>query len=185
MNVQVIQHDMPLARWRITGNQLLKMRQRILFGARGSPGWFNHLSADDSKMDEPGQGAMPNGLKFPSQHMPGLHRQVGMFALEGLHPGQLIQADGAFAFLGPLFRPGIHLTAFDDLFLSALIGTLGQPVAEPLRLQPPFLSSRAACLGESCLTMPRAFTSSAISRPVHWLMGRPALLGASQAKAAI
>ena len=125
MNVQVIQHDVPLAGLRITGDQVLKMGQSILFGTPGSPGRFNHLSEHDIEMDEPGQGAMPNGLKFPPQHMTGVHRQVGMFALEGLHPGQLVQADGAFAVLGPLFRLGIHLTPLDDLFVSALIANLG------------------------------------------------------------
>src|SRR5712692_2432398 len=108
-----------------------------------------------------------------------------MLALQGLHTGQLIQADRAFPLCSALGGTCIQLTALDTLFVSPLIGNLGYPVAEPVRLQPPFLSSRAACRGEICSTMPRAFISSAISRPVHWLIGRPALAGASQAKAAI
>jgi hypothetical protein len=50
-------------------------------------------------------------------------------------------------------------------------------------LEIPFFNRRAACRGEICFTMPRAMTSSAISRPVHWLMGRS--LGWSQANASI
>ena len=38
---------------------------------------------------------------------------------------------------------------------------------------------------EIWVTIPRAFISSAISLPVHWLMGRPAFAGASQASVAI
>ena len=43
--------------------------------------------------------------------------------------------------------------------------------------------SLAACLGEILSTMLRAIISSAISRPVHWLIGRPDLSGASHANA--
>ena len=124
MDVQIIQHDVPLDRLRITGDQVLKMRESILFGARGSPGRFDDVSGDDIEIDEPGQGAMPDVLEFPPQHMTGLHRQVGMLAFDGLHAGQFVHADAALAVLGSLFRLGIHLTALDDLFVSALIGDL-------------------------------------------------------------
>ena len=73
MNVQIIQHDVPLDRLRITGDQMLKMRESILFGARGSPGRFDDVPGDDIKIDEPGQRAMPDVLEFASQHMAGLH----------------------------------------------------------------------------------------------------------------
>ena len=36
----------------------------------------------------------------------------------------------------------------------------------------PLFPRRAACRGEICLIIPRRITSSAISRPVHWLIGR-------------
>jgi len=42
-----------------------------------------------------------------------------------------------------------------------------------MRLETPFFSRRAAWRGEICSTMPRAFSSSAISRSVHWLIGHP------------
>jgi hypothetical protein len=57
--------------------------------------------------------------------MTGLHGQVRMLALDGLHAGQFVQADAAFAASGSLFRSGVHLTALDDLFVAALIGYLG------------------------------------------------------------
>lgn len=41
--------------------------------------------------------------------------------------------------------------------------------------------SLAACLGEIVSTILRAIISSAISRPVHWLIGRPDFSGDSQA----
>ena len=174
MDIQVVQDDAPSGGLIITGNQPLEMRQRILFGACGSPGGNNDLSGDDIEIDEPGQGAMPNRLKLAPQHMAWLHGQIGMLALGGLHTSQLIYADAAFSALGPFDCARIQLTPLVDFLVALLIGNLGQPVTEAVRLEPPYFRSRAACLGEICLTMPRFITSSAISRPVHWLMGRPA-----------
>ncbi len=54
MDVQIIQHDVPLGRFLITGDQALKMREGILLGARWSRGGFNHLSRDHIEIDEPG-----------------------------------------------------------------------------------------------------------------------------------
>ncbi len=124
MNVQIIQHDVPLARLPITGDQVLKMRESILFGARGSPRRLDDVAGDDIEIDEPGQRAMPDVLEFPPQHMPGLHWQVGMLAFDSLHAGQFVHADAALAVLGSLFRLGIHLTALHDLFVSARIWNL-------------------------------------------------------------
>jgi hypothetical protein len=55
-------------------------------------------------------------------HMTGLQREVGMLALNGLHPSQLIQNDGAFALPGSLWSTGIHFTPLDNLFVSVFIG---------------------------------------------------------------
>ncbi len=52
-----------------------------------------------------------------------------------------------------------------------------------MRLAIPLLSSRLAWRGEMTAAMPRVRTSSALSRPVHWLMGRPEARGTSQASA--
>ena len=76
-------------------------------------------------------------------------------------------ATGPFALAGSLSRTGIHLTSLTNLLVSLVIGNFRQPVAETVRLKTPFLSRRAACRGEICSTMPWAFISSAISRPVH------------------
>ena len=104
---------------------------------------------------------------LPAQHMARLHRQIGKLALDGLHASQLIHADAAFSLLGTFGCLRIHLAALDDFLLALCIWYLGQPIAEAVRLQAPFFSSRAACRGEICWTIPRLITSSAISRPVH------------------
>ena len=105
-----------------TSDQAPKMGQGILLSAGGSPRWLDDVSAKDIKIDEPRQGAMPDVLKFPPQHMIGLHGQVGMLALDRLHASQFVHADRAFAILGPLRRLGIDRTALDNLFVPALIG---------------------------------------------------------------
>jgi hypothetical protein len=46
------------------------MREGILLGARWSPGGFNHLTSDDIEIDEPGQGAMSDGLEFTPHTKP-------------------------------------------------------------------------------------------------------------------
>ena len=119
MDVQVVQHEMPLRRFGITGNQALEMGQGILLGAGRSRGGFDDVPCDDIKIDEPRQDAMSDVLEFPSQHMAGQHRQVGMLALYGLDTGQLVHADGAFP------GSGIHLTPLDNLFIAVFIGHLG------------------------------------------------------------
>lgn len=109
--------------------------------------------------------------------------QPRMFAFKRLHACHFIGTDRSFSLCSQLRRLFIQLTdAFDRLF-SLRICWGCQPVTDQMRLEIPFLSTRAACRGEICLTMPRAMTSSAISRPVHWLMGRS--LGWSQATALI
>src|SRR5260370_29246924 len=113
------------------------------------------------------------------------HRQIGMFALQGLHSGHLIHADGTFSLFRPFLSQKIEATSLMDLLLSLRIGHFCEPVAKPVRLEAPISRRRAACRGEICSTMPRSFSSSAISRPVHWLIVRPSFAGASQAIAAI
>ena len=54
MDIQVVEHEMPLRRLGIAGNQALEVSQRILFGARWPPGRLNHLSGHHIKIDEPG-----------------------------------------------------------------------------------------------------------------------------------
>ena len=68
---------------------------------------------------------MPDVLEFSPQHMSWLHRQVGMFALDGLHPAQLIQTDGPLAVPGSLWSTRIDLTPLDKLFVTVFIGNFG------------------------------------------------------------
>jgi hypothetical protein len=66
------------------------MCQRIDFRARGSPGGHDDLSSHHIEIDKPGEGALADILELAAQDMVGLHGQVGMFALQGLHAGEFI-----------------------------------------------------------------------------------------------
>ena len=83
---------------------------------------------------------MPHVLEFASQHMAGLHGEIGILALQGLYPGQLIQADRALPALGPFSSLRIDLTPIANLLIALRIGYLIQPIAEAVRLQAPFFS---------------------------------------------
>ena len=84
---QIVQDDVPFDGRRIAGNQALEMRQRILLGACGPPGWFDDVSCDDIEIDEPGERAMPDIFELTPQNMACLHGQVRMFALQRLYAG--------------------------------------------------------------------------------------------------
>src|SRR5258708_33823099 len=128
---------------------------------------------------------MPNILKLATKDMAWLHRQVWVPPFHCLHSSQFIHTDSPFSPFGSLGCLSIELATLHNFLFPLFVRFLCQPIAEPVGLKAPFLSSRAACRGEIWLTIPRLLSSSAISLPVHWLMGRPADPGASQAKAAI
>jgi hypothetical protein len=85
----------------------------------------------------------------------GEHGQVQVFALQCLHPGQLIHADRSFSLFGSLSSLCINLASLHDFLFPLGVFFLGQPIPKPVGLEAPFLSSRAACRGEICVTMPR------------------------------
>jgi hypothetical protein len=185
VDVQVVHDQMPSFGFRGAGDQPLEMSDAIVLASRWTPGWFDHLTGGHIEIDEPGKGSMPDIFKLTAQHVAWLHGQIGMLALQGLHSCQFIHADRAFSLFRSLGCLSVELTALHDLLFSLRVFLLVQPIPETVRLEAPFLSSRAACRGEIWLTIPRFFNSSAISLPVHWLMGRPVFAGASQARAAI
>jgi hypothetical protein len=65
MDVQVVQHEMPLRRFGIAGKQTAEMGQGILLGLCWSPGRFDDVPSDDTKLRFFGAGGevAPKGLK--------------------------------------------------------------------------------------------------------------------------
>lgn len=128
---------------------------------------------------------MTNVLELTPFHLAGSHGQPWMLALKGLDTGQFVATHGALSLLIAFCGLLVDFTHVSYLGIKVGIIRWRQPVADAMGLQIPLLSSRWACRGEIVATMPRCMSSSAISRPVHWLMGRPDFSGASQANATI
>ena len=94
---------------------------------------------------------------------------------------QIIAAHHGFALLRQFWSEFVQHIDVIHLLLEPLVDFPGQPVTDQARLETPFLSSREACRAETVSTIHRFISSSAISRPVQWLIGRPAFSGFSQA----
>src|SRR4030066_203122 len=124
---------------------------------------------------------MPNGFKLPAFDLARRHRQTWVFSFQGLNAGHFIGTQHGFALFYQFWSVLIQRIDVIHLLIEPLIRFLGQPVTDQVRLEAPFLSSREACRAEIVSTIPRFTSSSAISRPVHWLIGRPDFSGFSQA----
>src|SRR5947209_18461685 len=159
------------------------MSQKICLGPRRSSVWGHQLSAGDIPTQDEGACAMTEIFKFASLHFSRSQRQSRMFALQGLDACQFISTYRPFALLSQLGGLVIDLTDGYDGFFAMRISRGREPIADQMRLEIPLFNTRAAWRGEIVGRMPRRITSSAISRPVHWLIGRS--LGCSQAMATI
>ena len=181
MDVEVVTDYMPADGLGIGGNNGLHVGQKIFLRARGSSVRGDDLSRHHIAAENDAARAMALILEFASLHFSGGQRQSWMFALKRLNAGELVCAHRPLALLSQGRRIVIDRTnALDDDFFLRICWW-GEPVADQMGLQVPLFKSRAACRGEMCWMMPRCITSSAISRPVQCVIGRP--LGCSHANA--
>src|SRR6266567_7501974 len=183
MRVQLVTDDMPALGLGISGDHGLHMGQEIGLRPCGASIRGHQFARDDIAAQDKAARAMTHILELAPLDFTGSERQSGMLALSGLHTSQLVSAHAHFALLCQLWGLLIQATDGFDRFLLVRILRRGQPIADQMRLEIVFFNNRAACRGEICATMPRRMTSSAISRPVHWLIGRS--FGCSQAMATI
>ena len=116
---------------------------------------------------------MAKVLKLPPLHLPRRQGQAGMFALQSLNSGQFVGAHHSFRSLGQGRGISVQLTNITDFGIKVRVIWGSQPIADQVGPQVPLFSSLAAWRGEICSTMPCPMISSATSRLVHWLMGRP------------
>ncbi len=183
MDIQIVTDDVPALGLWVSRNHRLHMCQEIGLCPRGSTCGGQNLSGDDMAAEDERPGSMTDIFEFAPLDFAWSQGQSRMLALQGLHPGQLVGTDRLFALRGQTGCLLIQGTDRFHCFVPMFIDRRGQPVADQMRLEIPIFPSRAACRGEICLMMPRAITSSAISRPVQWLIGRS--FGCSQAIAII
>ncbi len=98
MRVQLVTDYMPAGCLEVGLDHVLQMGQEIGLGTRRSAERCHDLSRDDIAAEDKSACAVANVLKLASLHLFGSQRQVGVFALQGLNPGQLIGTDRAFSF---------------------------------------------------------------------------------------
>src|SRR5271165_3279120 len=182
MNVEIVHNEMPASAW-VRGNHVVHMRQKVGFRAPGSAGGSQDLAAGDLPTENERTRPMPQIFKLTAFDFAGGQGQSRMQPFERLHPSQFIGTHHFDALLCQLGSSLVQRTNRLDFRVELFVLGGGQPIADTVRLQIPFLSNRAAWRGEICATMPRCMISSASSRAVQWLMGRS--LGCSHARATI
>src|SRR3990172_355851 len=185
MGIEIVHYEMPLDDRGRARHRPLNVPDKIVFGAGGATRNSRHLAGSDFEVDDERQGAMPNVFKLPAFNLAWSEWQARMFAFQSLNPGHFVGAHHPFALFRQFGRLLVQRVDVRDLLIEPLIRFRGQPVTDQVRTETLFLSSRDACRGEIVPTMPRFTSSSAISRPVHWLRGRPDCSGFSQASCSI
>jgi hypothetical protein len=106
-----------------------------------------------------------------------------MLPFQRLNAGHFVRAHRGLAFFRQFWSLVIQLIDVFHLFIEPFIlfFVRRQPVTDQVRFEAPFLSNREAWRGEMLGKIPRFTISSAISLPVHWLIGLPDFSGFSQA----
>ena len=112
---------------------------------------------------------MANVLELPPLDMTRRQGQAGVFALQRLHAGQLVGAHDVLSRRGTGRGVMVECTDPGHLRVELLIGGRRQPVADPMRLEVPLLSSRAAWRGESVAL-------GTNTDPYQWVEGRYKLM---------
>src|SRR5688572_29583700 len=128
---------------------------------------------------------MADILKFTALDLAWRERQIFLLAFQGLHTSHLIGRNHPFAAFGQGRRFTIHLTHVSDFGVKLLVRRRCQPIANQVRFEIPLLSRREAWRREIPGTILRAMISSASSRLLHWLTGRPPSAGGSDRKSVV
>ncbi len=148
MSIEIVHENAPLSCRGIARDQTLEVSKAVCFIAGGSERRLNDVPGDDIKVEEARERAMPSILEFTPEHMTRHHRQVRVQSLQCLDSCQLVHADRPFSPFGRLGCCCVEFTAVIDFLLTLGIGNWREEVTEPMRLEAPFLSKRAACRRE-------------------------------------
>ncbi len=179
MCVEVVHHKMPLGDRQRAFHRFANVPGEILFGACAACGYLPDLPGADIEIHDKRGRSMPNVLEFPAFDFAWSHWQAWMFAFQRLNASHFVRAHHGFAFFCQFWSLVIQLIDVFNLLIEPFIlfFVRRQPVTDQVRLETPFLSSRDAWRGEMLAKIPRCTISSAISLPVHWLIGLPDFSG--------
>src|SRR3974377_2427733 len=179
MNVEIVRDDVPARGGSGAAQQAAEKAREILL----RPSVADHPLALASHIERGDQGLSAVALVFEfapfdfARH----HRQARRCALQCLNAGHLVDGDGAAS----IVRSGrglVNLTDVRAFGVESRIRLRGQPVTDAMGLEVCFFfKKRPTERCEMFGTSPVFVASSAISRCLHWLMGRSLSDGFSHA----
>ena len=159
--------------------QAVEKTRKVLLG----PGVADHpgdLAGRDIETGDQGLRAVAAILELAPLDLARLHRQSRRGALQGLNAGHLVDRDRAMAVVGT-GRGVVDLADVGAFGVKGRIGFRRQPIAKAMRFEVGlFFKKRPTERCEMLGTRPRRIASSAISRWLHWLIGRSLSDGLSQ-----
>src|SRR5215216_6391478 len=179
VDVEIIADDVPLRVGGRAAQQFAEKSCEILLG----PGLANHrlnVAGGDIEGSDQGLSAMALVFELAPLDLTGCHRQPRCDALQRLNAGHLIDRDRAMAVIGGS-RGFVDDADVGALGVEGGIGLRRQPITDAVRLEIGlFFKKRPTERCEMRSTRPRRIASSAISRWLHWLIGRSLSDGFSQ-----
>src|SRR5215210_809265 len=190
MGVQIVHHEVPAFGRRIGGEHSLQMGQEIRLGSSLSARRRDDLAAYYVPTENERGCPVADVLELALFELARRQGQIRVLAFQGLHARQFVRAYDPLASRRQRRRGlSVDFTDVGDLRVEPIIAfsRRPQPVADQMRFEIPLLSNRPAWRAEIVSQRPRRSISSAISLPVHWLIGRCAepSWGDSQASAMI
>src|ERR1051325_5067614 len=171
MDIEIVADDIPSDVGGGAVEQTAEKARKILFGAGIADDAFD-LAGGDIEGRNQGLSSVAAVLELTPLDLARHHRQSWRDALERLNAGHLVDGDDAMSIIGagPGFVDRADVCA---LGIESRIRLRGQPVADTVRLEVClFFKKRPTERCEMLGMRPRRMASSAISRWLHWLIGR-------------
>src|SRR5579864_1331683 len=179
VDVEIVADDVPPGGGGGATQQAAEKSGEILLGARVAAHAFD-LAGGDIEGSDQGLSAVAAILELAPLDLAGHHRQPRRDALQRLNAGHLVDRDRAVGVISA-GRSFVGLADVGALGIEGGIGLRGQPVTDAMRLEVSLFNKKPTT--ERCEirgTRPRRIASSAISRWLHWLIGRSLSDGFSQ-----
>jgi hypothetical protein len=183
MSIEIVHHEVPLDDRRRAFYRPPDVSGEIILSTCAASRYGSDMPSANVEVHDERNSAMPNVLELTAFHFARSHRQARVLAFQCLNPGHFIRTHHRFTFFGQFWSLLVQSIDIVHLFIEPFVFCFlrRQPVTDQVWLETPFLSSREAWRGEILFKIPRCTNSSAISRPVHWLIGLPDFSGFSQA----
>jgi hypothetical protein len=171
VDVEIVADDIPLCGGSGAAEQVAEKPREILFRPRVADDAFDLASGDVESGDQ-GLSAVALVFELASLDLARHHGKARRGALQCLNAGHLVDGDREAGVLGA-GRGLVDRTDVGALGIEGGIRLRGQPVTDAMGLEVGlFFKKRPTERCEMFGTRPRRIASSAISRWLHWLMGR-------------